>query len=97
MRGGVTMEEIKGILELLKRFPEQIVVFQREDEDCIYHDGSTYCLSNSQGSDRIYDCWERLSEEKAEELLKTWLSEAPVLIYVNLLTPPYDKGIHWFT
>lgn len=91
------MEEIKTILELLKKLPERIIIFQKEGEECIYHDGSTFCRSNSQGNNRIYDCWERLSEEKAAELLKTWLSEAPVSIYVDQLTPPFDEGIDWFS
>ena len=89
-------EVLYGLLKLASRSPETLIIFNDEDE-CIYHNGQTYCRSYEEGANRIHDCAEKLSFDEAFELVKSWARRGMLRVAISGLTPPYEKGVDWFT
>jgi len=84
------------LLKLASDNPEEFIIFNDEGE-CVYYTGSQYARSYEEGGNRIHDCAEKLSFDEAFKLLKSWAEQGTLRVAITGLTPPYEKGVDWFT
>jgi len=103
MRTKFKMNKKKGgkmkkiIDELLKLIKEHGVILMNKERDALAWDGD-YALCSEEGPPRLHP-YQYLKEEEARKILSEWLRKGwgYVELYIKGITPPYEKGIDWFT